>query len=160
VDSGLQQLAGCNQKPIPLEGDFYGSKDKPTRIYLGEASTDEEGRLVVLAGHGKSKSIVKEDDAYPYILTDFDSPDWIDDTSDGWISVTIKPLASPETSYVFFLFNYVKVTMLKIIQIAGTGEGSSCWNDTQIRQWNVRAHVFIRSHGGDVREGETYKAGE
>ena len=77
-------------KPVPLAGDFYGSKDHPTNIYLGDARTDEEGRLIVLAGHGKSRSIEKEDDPYPYLMTDFDSSDWIDDTSDGLISVTIK----------------------------------------------------------------------
>ena len=100
MDSGFQVITGSNHTPVTLAGHFYGSKDQPTTIYLGEARTDEEGRLVVLAGHGKSKSIANENDPYPYILTDFDSPNWIDDTSDGWISVTIKP--SLESSCVFF----------------------------------------------------------
>ena len=99
MDSGLKQVH-FNDK-VPLIGDFYGSKKKPTKIHLGDASTDEEGRLVVLAGHGESKSIANEDDPYPYILTDFDSPDWIDDTSDGWISVTVKTIHAPHSSYVF-----------------------------------------------------------
>lgn len=88
VDSGVKKI-NTGDKPVPLAGKFYGSKDKPTDIYLGEARTDEEGRLVVLAGHGTSKSILDPDNPYPYIMTDFDSADWIDDTSDGWISVTI-----------------------------------------------------------------------
>ena len=90
MDSGPQEITGSNAQAVRLTGDFYGSKDHPTNVYLGEARTDEEGRLVVLAGNGKSRSIKKEDDPYPYIMTDFDNPDWFDDTSDGWISVTIK----------------------------------------------------------------------
>ena len=101
MDSGLKDVH-FGQK-VPLVGHFYGSKTKSTKIYLGEARTDEQGRLVVLAGHGESKSIAKKDDPYPYILTDFDSPDWIDDTSDGWISVHVKSI-NTHTSYVFFLF--------------------------------------------------------
>ena len=99
-------------KPVPLAGDFYGSKDHPTNIYLGDARTDEEGRLIVLAGHGKSRSIEKEDDPYPYLMTDFDSSDWIDDTSDGWISVTVKPHSSGKM-YVCLLcerHNFLKHT--------------------------------------------------
>uniref|UniRef100_A0A8H8CET3 Iminophenyl-pyruvate dimer synthase domain-containing protein n=1 Tax=Psilocybe cubensis TaxID=181762 RepID=A0A8H8CET3_PSICU len=94
VDSGIQSVSGCNAKSVPLAGKFYGSKTEPTDVYLGEARTDEQGRLVVLAGRGLSKSIAKEDDPYPYIMTDFDSPDWIDDTCDGWITATITSTAS------------------------------------------------------------------
>jgi hypothetical protein len=100
VNSGPQEISGSNTKPVPLAGDFYGSKEHPTNIYLGEARTDEEGRLIVLAGHGKSRSIAKEGDPYPYLMTDFDSSDWIDDTSDGWISVSIKPHSSEGKMYV------------------------------------------------------------
>ena len=88
VDSTLKDVH-YGQK-VPLVGHFYGSKTKSIKIYLGEARTDEQGRLVVLAGHGESKSVTNKDDPYPYIPTEFDSPDWIDDTSDGWISVHIK----------------------------------------------------------------------
>ena len=101
MDSGLKDVH-FGQK-VPLVGHFYGSKSKSTKIHLGDARTDEQGRLVVLAGHGESKSIAKKDEPYPYILTDFDSPDWIDDTSDGWISVHVKSI-NTHTSYVFFLF--------------------------------------------------------
>ena len=95
MDSGLKDVH-FGQK-VPLIGHFYGSKSKSTKINLGEARTDEQGRLVVLAGHGESKSIANKDEHYPYILTDFDSPDWIDDTSDGWISVHVKSTHSHAT---------------------------------------------------------------
>jgi hypothetical protein len=106
VDSGLKEVH--YRQKVPLTGHFYGSKSKSTGIYLGEARTDEQGRLVLLAGHGESKSIAKKDDPYPCILTDFDSPDWIDDTSDGWISVHIK-CSNPEShaTYGFNIFSVV-----------------------------------------------------
>jgi hypothetical protein len=97
VNSGLKTVQ-YHQK-VRLAGYFYGSKEKGTEIYLGEARTDNQGRLVVLAGHGESKSVANKDEPYPYILTDFDSPDWIDDTCDGWISATVKTIASPKRSY-------------------------------------------------------------
>jgi hypothetical protein len=90
VDSGVHTInSSSSEAPQPLQGEFFGSKDKPTTIYLGEASTDDQGRLVVKAGRGKSMSIAQEGDEYPLILTDFDSPDWIDDTCDGWITVKV-----------------------------------------------------------------------
>ena len=88
---------------VSLDGHFYGSKEDPTNIHLGDAWTDEQGRLVVLAGYGESKSIANEDDPYPYILTDFDNPDWIDDTSDGCISVQVK-YTKNHTPYVYYYF--------------------------------------------------------
>ena len=63
---------------------------------------DDQGHLVVLASHGESKSIANREDSYPYILTDFNSPDWIDDTSDGWISVHVRYLKN-HTSYVIII---------------------------------------------------------
>lgn len=108
MDSDVQKITGSNAKPVPLSGKFYGSKDPPTDIYLGEARTDEEGRLIVLAGRGSSKSIANEGDPYPYLMTDFDSSDWIDDTSDGLVGVTIT---FEGQSYVFF-FGYTKLDIL------------------------------------------------
>jgi L-Lysine epsilon oxidase N-terminal len=100
VDSTVKEVH-LGQK-VPLVGHFYGSKSKSTKVHLGDARTDEQGRLVVLAGYGESKSIANKDDPYPYILTDFDSPDWIDDTSDGWITVHVRSTKT-HTSYVFIV---------------------------------------------------------
>lgn len=90
VTSGVQYAQGANMEPVNLEGEFYGSNDTPTPIYLGEARTDEEGHLVMLAGRGLSRSVKDADKPYPYLTDDFDSPDWVDDTSDGWITVEVK----------------------------------------------------------------------
>jgi hypothetical protein len=94
VTTGIKTLNGASAHPITLSGQFYGSKSDPTDIYLGEARTDDQGRLVMLAGRGHSRSVAEKDKPYPLIMTDFDSPDWIDDTSDGWVHVEVRHSAS------------------------------------------------------------------
>lgn len=114
MDSQVQTVIGTNASPVELAGEFYGSKDTPTPVYLGEARTDEEGRLVVLAGRGLSFSIAQEGIKYPLILTDFDSPDWIDDTSDGWVSVTATHTVSTKTFVTFLVYLYPSYASKKI----------------------------------------------
>ena len=97
ITGGVETLSGANAHPVVLAGQFYGSKPEPTEVYLGEARTDDKGHLVVLAGHGLSRSIADKDKPFPLIMTDFDSPDWIDDTCDGWISVEVKHSPSGNT---------------------------------------------------------------
>ena len=97
MTSGTKSLGGINAQPVPLSGQFYGSQSAPTDVYLGEARTDAEGRLVVLAGRGLSRSIADKNVPYPLILTDFDSPDWIDDTSDGWVLARVTHISSGKT---------------------------------------------------------------
>lgn len=104
MTSGTKTLGGINIHPVPLSGQFYGSQPDPTDVYLGEARTDSEGRLVVLAGRGLSRSIVDKNVPYPLILTDFDSADWIDDTSDGRIHVQVTHISSGRTYGRFLLF--------------------------------------------------------
>ena len=94
VTSGVQKVKGANARPVPLSGRFFGSKSQPTDVYLGDVRTDNEGRLVFLAGRGFSRSIADKDSPFPLIMTDFDSPDWIDDTCDGWIQVEVLHYSS------------------------------------------------------------------
>ncbi|KAH9955556.1 ferritin-like-domain-containing protein [Russula dissimulans] len=94
ISSGLKSVKGPHADPIDLRGKFYGSKDVPTDVYLGEISTDDWGRLVFLAGSGCSPSIAHEDQPYPWLYTDFDNPDWIDDTCDGTVNVKVEHNAS------------------------------------------------------------------
>jgi L-Lysine epsilon oxidase N-terminal len=96
VNSGVKTLSGTHAHPVHLAGKFYGSQSKATEIYLGEAKTDEDGRLVVLAGRGHSRSVADVNQPYPLIMNDFDSPDWIDDTCDGWVHVEVIHTASQE----------------------------------------------------------------
>jgi len=61
--------------------------DRPVQFVLGTITTDDRGLLLVLGGHGESKSPVGAD----LSSGDFaDHDGWYDDVSDGLITATIK----------------------------------------------------------------------
>lgn len=91
VKSSLQKpLTGINAQAVRLEGHFIGSqKNASTPVHLGDAKTDERGRLVFFAGRGFSQCVTDPNQPFPLIMTDFDSSDWIDDTCDGRVCVEV-----------------------------------------------------------------------
>lgn len=100
IDSGKCAVTAHNDETnrVLLEGDF-----RKTRVKLGEAFMDEQGRLVVLGGSGKSGYVVLDDDAVeePVEITEFANNDyWYDDTCDGIIqaSVTLPGENPPEVA--------------------------------------------------------------
>ncbi|RJE76029.1 hypothetical protein BGP78_15050 [Pseudoalteromonas sp. MSK9-3] len=89
IDGGKNTLSGRN-----ITGDqhqFIGAFDEVS-VYLGEMTTDSEGRLVMLGGHGKSANIHGEQ-----AVTFGNNDGWYDDTSDGPITadVTINGAVLP-----------------------------------------------------------------
>ncbi len=57
--------------------------------YLGEISTDAEGRLLVLGGFGKATGF-RRDPSEDFVLTgDVNNDHWFDDTSDGPVTATV-----------------------------------------------------------------------
>lgn len=73
-------VTGPSRSGDVLQGQFLGED-----VYLGEARTDPQGRLVVLGGRGKSGSVPP---GAP--LRDFANNDaWHDDVSDGPVSATV-----------------------------------------------------------------------
>ncbi|KAF9504784.1 hypothetical protein BS47DRAFT_1401028 [Hydnum rufescens UP504] len=90
VDPGEKTIVlGQGPQNVDLIGDFYGSKSSPTKVYLGELQVDEAGRLVYLGGQGYSQCVADTGKPQPELVSDFDSTDWVDDTSDGWVSVKV-----------------------------------------------------------------------
>lgn len=88
IDPGPKTIAGPSQAGDPkfkLEGGTF----KGVPVSLGELRTDKHGRLLVLAGHGRSES----PSAAPLITGDPDSfnnaDDWFDDTSDGPVTAEV-----------------------------------------------------------------------
>jgi hypothetical protein len=81
-------LRGPDQAAKLDDGEFIGKK-----VPLGEARTDDRGRLLVLGGHGYSSSVPA---ARP-LTTYANNERWHDDTSDGPITakVTLKGQRSP-----------------------------------------------------------------
>ena len=63
-----------------FEGEFLSKK-----VYLGEMSTDEKGRLIMLGGHGKSENIDGD-----IAITFANNEGWYDDTSDGPITAEVE----------------------------------------------------------------------
>ena len=90
VDPEIKEIKSGSLESVELSGVFYGSKPDPTPVYLGELLVDSAGRLVYLGGRGYSQSIAEAGKPQPEVISEFDSVDWVDDASDGWVSVTVE----------------------------------------------------------------------
>jgi L-Lysine epsilon oxidase N-terminal/L-lysine epsilon oxidase C-terminal domain len=76
-------LTGANHAPVKFDdGSFLG-----TVVYLGEASTDSDGRLIVLGGLGQSGWVGKG--PMTDIQQGYDHDGWYDDVSDGPIDAQV-----------------------------------------------------------------------
>ena len=84
IDPGAREITGVNIRGGSRyafdTGQFMG-----TPVYLGEVRTDEQGRLLVFGGRGKSAS----SDGSPAV-TFANNEGWCDDTSDGPVTATVK----------------------------------------------------------------------
>ncbi|HEY4084730.1 MAG TPA: LodA/GoxA family CTQ-dependent oxidase [Bryobacteraceae bacterium] len=80
IDPGPRSISGRKSQPKRFDtGSFLGAP-----VYLGEISTDDDGRLIFAGGLGKSGSPIG------YSLTTFaNNAGWHDDTSDGPVSATV-----------------------------------------------------------------------
>ena len=82
IDPGARSISGLNQSGARFQ--FDGGSFLGTPVSLGELRTDDEGRLLVLGGLGKSGSPQNRLVFDPNDETSFNNPDgWFDDTSDG-----------------------------------------------------------------------------
>lgn len=79
LDPGPRQLTQPNTT-ASVEATAFGN----TPWHLGDLQTDERGRLIVLGGHGESRS---ETNSPPTTFANNDG--WIDDTSDGPVRATV-----------------------------------------------------------------------
>ena len=80
IDPGPRSLAAVNKIAHFDSGSFQG-----THVALGEIRTDEQGRLLVLGGFGRSASPANAP------LEEFANNDgWFDDVSDGPVTATVK----------------------------------------------------------------------
>ena len=79
-----------NETSAPLRGNFTGSNNITQQISLGKLKTDPQGRLLYLGGTGTSHSVLNASDPHPMIVSAFDAEDWVDDASDGRISVVVS----------------------------------------------------------------------
>lgn len=81
IKPGPRTVSGVNAKAKAFDtGEFVG-----TKVYLGEVSTDKDGRLLVLGGHGKSASCDGT-----WAITFANNEGWYDDISDGPVTAKVK----------------------------------------------------------------------
>lgn len=81
IDGGKQSIAEPNvKKGKKFKGKFMGKS-----VYLGEMHTDENGRLIMLGGHGKSENINGD-----RAITFANNEGWYDDMSDGPVTATVE----------------------------------------------------------------------
>ena len=85
-----QSIAGVNETSDPLLGSFTGSNNITKQIPLGKLKTDDEGRLLFLGGTGTAHCVLDDSNLHPMIMSEFDAEDWVDDASDGRISVVVS----------------------------------------------------------------------
>ncbi|MEN3331542.1 MAG: hypothetical protein V7641_907 [Blastocatellia bacterium] len=83
IDSGYQSVRGPNQNK-ELKGYLRPSGHLPIEVKLGNLLTDEQGRLIVLGGHGKSASWTGSPP------TGIQNAGWYDDASDGRIEAALQ----------------------------------------------------------------------
>ncbi|MDN5836644.1 MAG: LodA/GoxA family CTQ-dependent oxidase, partial [Nitrosospira sp.] len=89
VDAALQSISGKNQAIGPLSGEINfiknGNVEGSAKVTLGRLLTDEDGRLIVVGGPGKSGSPIGRG------LDNFANNDgWYDGVSDGPVSAVVE----------------------------------------------------------------------
>jgi len=82
-----QSKANGRTQEFAIQQLFLG---RPIQLTLGTATTDDEGRLLVLGGHGESKSPTNAtlSETGPNNFANHDG--WYDDVSDGVVSATVR----------------------------------------------------------------------
>jgi len=89
LKTGPKYIVGNNQKvefdPCSFTAFENGVSKSVNDIVLGELRTDEEGRLLVIGGHGRSES------PFNTAMGSYaNNNNWFDDVSDGYVSATVK----------------------------------------------------------------------
>ncbi len=91
IDSGARTLNGPGQREMFDTGGIQFRGHAEVTVPLGEARTDDEGRLLVLGGFGTSESPVNA------TIDDFLGNDgWFDDVSDGPVTARLTVRATGE----------------------------------------------------------------
>jgi hypothetical protein len=96
IDPGAISIEGrgTSGAQYRFDGGFvrFGSSGSPIRVPLGELRTDEDGRLIVLGGDGKSASATQQP-----AITFANNEGWYDDVSDGPVRARVKLKGESET---------------------------------------------------------------
>jgi L-lysine epsilon oxidase-like protein len=135
IDPGPRTLAGANDVATFANGTYtYGPAT--TEVPLGEAHTDDQGRLIVVGGFGSSGSLAGMG------LTVFHNLSWYDDVCDGSVNATIEingtpfkavdgawvicppPHYAPSVQTVTSLYDVIRQEMIDQGKLPGPGQPS------------------------------------
>ncbi|MEV4415961.1 LodA/GoxA family CTQ-dependent oxidase [Catellatospora sp. NPDC049609] len=95
IDPGPRTLSGPDQRQTFDGGVIRFAGQAPVSVPLGEARTDDTGRLLVLGGHGAAGSPAGN------LMVDFwANPGWYDDVADGPVTAVVTLRGSGETPAV------------------------------------------------------------
>ncbi|ALM82524.1 LodA/GoxA family CTQ-dependent oxidase [Bordetella sp. N] len=94
IDAGLAVKQANSDTNVELTGTFC-SGGPTVNVKLGDLRVDDEGRLLVLGGHGISRSPNGKPMLGPNGENFNNSPDWYDDTSDGPVLATVSINGTP-----------------------------------------------------------------
>lgn len=81
IDALAQDISGRDQPRKRLQGSFRG-----VAVPLGDLLTDSDGRLMVLGGFGKSRSVPPGQGVHHFANND----GWCDDVSDGPVTASVR----------------------------------------------------------------------
>jgi hypothetical protein len=81
-------VSGANFRYTPGAEPQGAIRDKP--IYIGEARTDSEGRLIILSGFGEAFSWPTPNGLERALGNFYDNPGWYDDIADGSVDATVQ----------------------------------------------------------------------
>lgn len=88
IDPGPRTLDGPDQRELFDTGQITLPGAAAVTVPLGEIRTDDDGRLLVLGGHGSSASPTGQAAGFPH------TAGWYDDISDGPVSAHVKVTAT------------------------------------------------------------------
>jgi hypothetical protein len=91
IDAGAQTMSGVHTPMKRVRGRFHG-----VDVDLGDLLTDERGRLIVLGGFGRSRSVPEGTRLVHFANND----GWCDDVSDGPVRATVRLRGAAQSSPV------------------------------------------------------------
>jgi len=95
VDGQATRTANFNRDGGDSYATTFPPKLQPNSIdTLGDLLTDDDGRLLVLGGHGNSGSYLFDDFGQPRIVNYANNDGWFDDTSDGPVMARLTMFSS------------------------------------------------------------------
>lgn len=163
VNNATAQISGRNQPRRPLIGDakFPPGGATSVGLLLAEILTDDEGRLIILAGKGMSKDAAGNglkliNGSSNNLL----SPGWFDDVCDGSVECEVDGEAADRAWIVTGVPAFAQqighlVTLYDVAETVAVGKGK--WPPELGEQLSVARHIYPLLRTTDLQRWVTDK---